>query len=55
MLAQELRVVKDKVVDLKLRAYAGAFYGSDAAANIVVDPKGDRGNIRFGIQMAGTF
>jgi len=55
MLAQELRLAKAKVVDIKIRAYTGAFYGTDAASNTLVDPKGDKGNIRFGVQMAGSW
>lgn len=55
MLAQELKVAKGSALNLRLRAYVGAFFGGDAASNTLVNPNGDRGNVRFGIQMNGVW
>jgi maltoporin len=55
MLAQEVKVAKGSALNLRLRAYVGAFFGSEAGANVAVNPNGDRGNIRFGIQMNGVW
>lgn len=50
MLEQTFRPSKD--YDISLSPFIGSFWGKDATENYIASPKGDSGNIRFGIELS---